>query len=111
MHPMDRRRFLKTSLAFTSMASVGPLVLPPVFAVEQDFKFEPDRPIIPAPTEPSAWPEFRHQLAAWREQKCRDLHYSAELYQREDFHWVPSSFACCFLMLCDETFYNPNTGR
>jgi len=108
---MDRRRFLKTSLAFTSMASAGPLVLRPVFAVEQDFKFEPDKPIIPAPANPSAWPEFRQQLAAWREQKRRDLKYSAALYQREDFHWVPSSFACCLLMLCDETFYNPKTGR
>lgn len=24
--------------------------------------------------------------------------------------WAASSFACCFLMMCDETFYDPRSG-
>jgi formylglycine-generating enzyme required for sulfatase activity len=111
MHPVDRRRFLKTTLAATSMASVGSLALRAAFASEPGLNFEPEKPLIPAPSDPALWPEFRRRLADWREQRRRQLHYSDALYRREDFSWVPGSFACCFLMLCDETFYDHKTGR
>jgi formylglycine-generating enzyme required for sulfatase activity len=111
MHNIHRRYFLKTTVVLGSMASAGSLALRNVFGAEAGFKFEPEIPLIPAPSEPALWPEFRRQLAAWREQKRGALNYSDALYGRKDFEWVPSSFACCFLMLCDERFYDWKTGR
>jgi formylglycine-generating enzyme required for sulfatase activity len=110
MQPIDRRQFLKTSLVVGSVISVGSLVRT-AFSAEPGFKFAPEDPLIPAPSDPAQWPEFRSQLENWREKKRRDLNYSDALYRREDFSWVPSSFACCFLMLNDETFYDPKAGR
>jgi hypothetical protein len=111
MKALRRRRFVKASLVFASIMASGATGLRRVLAAEPDFKFAPEEPIIPAPADPSSWPGFRQRLAAWREQKRRELNYSDVLYRREDFRWVPRSFACCFLMLCDETFYNARTSR
>jgi len=111
MQPLDRREFFKQSLAFASVISFGPLGLRPAGAAQPEFQFEPEKPLILAPTNPALWPQFQQQLAAWREQKRRELNYSDTLYRREDFQWVPASFACCFLMLCDERFYDGSTGR
>jgi formylglycine-generating enzyme required for sulfatase activity len=75
------------------------------------FRFAPEKNIIPAPKDPSLWPAFRDQLTAWRAEQRRGLNYSDALYRRPDFAWVPSSYACYFLMLCDERFYDAKTGR
>jgi len=63
--------------------------------------------IIKAPADPALWPQFREELAAWREQARRELHYSDALYRRADFAWVPGNYACYFLLLGDERFYDP----
>lgn len=67
--------------------------------------------IIPAPDDPAQWPEFRRRLAEWREGARRKLGYNGALYSRNDFQWVPRAFSCCFVMLLDETFYDPRQGR
>jgi formylglycine-generating enzyme required for sulfatase activity len=72
--------------------------------------FKPEQNIIPAPTKPTDWPAFREQLQIWREQTKRRLNYSDALYRKPEFAWAASSFACCFLMVCDETFYDPRSG-
>ena len=53
MYLIHRRHFLKTSLALGSMASLGALTLRQTLAGEQGFQLEPDKPLIPAPAEPS----------------------------------------------------------
>jgi formylglycine-generating enzyme required for sulfatase activity len=68
-------------------------------------------PIIPAPDDPRLWPEYRRALAQWRNEVRERLRYDRSLYLRPDFNWVPASFACCFLMLCDEDFYNRKSHR
>lgn len=110
MNGLNRRQFCKAGLVLGAGLSL-PLAPGSSAAAGPGFAFEPDKPVIPAPKDPALWPEFRRQLAAWRERKRRDLRYSDALYRREDFAWVPSSFACCFLMLCDETFYDARAGR
>jgi formylglycine-generating enzyme required for sulfatase activity len=108
---MNRRQFLHTGIVLSSVAALSPAVLPRLFAQQTDVLFELDRPLIPAPSDPALRPEFRNQLAAWRDRRRRELNYSDALYRRQDFRWVPSSFACCFLMLCDEAFYERESGR
>ena len=103
----SRRRFIQTS------AAVGAGMALPfevVSAVETGLNFEPESPLIPAPRDPAAWPEFRKRLAAWREEKRRNLNYSDALYQRPEFAWVKRCCACCFLMLGDEMFFDPVRG-
>ena len=67
--------------------------------------------VIPAPDDPAQFPAFRGALSAWREAARKQLNYDNSLYGRREFAWVPSSFACCFLMMCDEMFYNHAQGR
>ena len=74
------------------------------------FVFEPNKDIIPAPADPSAWPAFREQLKAWREETKRRLEYRDTLYRQPEFAWAASSFSCCFLMMCDEAFYDARSG-
>ena len=100
----SRRRFIRTGLAVGVSATLPFEILS---AVGDDLKFEPESPLIPAPREPAAWAEFRQRLAAWRAEKRRRLNYSDALYQRPEFAWVNRCFACCFLMLGDQMFYDP----
>jgi len=105
---MNRRRFLTTSLAAASAATLG---LRLGGAESSGVQFKPEENIIPAPKDPTLWPVFREQLAAWRAKQRRELNYSDLLYRRPDFAWVPGSYACCFLMLGDERFYDAAAGR
>ena len=103
----SRRKFIQTSVALGACAAF-PIDI--FSAVETELKWEPESPLFPTPREPSAWPEFRKRLAAWRAEKRRSLNYSDALYQRPEFAWVKRCFSCCFLMLCDEMFYAPVRG-
>lgn len=67
--------------------------------------------LIPAPSDPAQWADWRASLASWREDAKARLRYDDRLYRRPDFSWITSCFSCCFLMLCDETFYNHKRGR
>lgn len=67
--------------------------------------------VIPAPDESSQWAKYRAALKRWRDDQRKRLAYSGSLYSRRDFAWVPSTFACCFLMMCDEMFYSHERGR
>jgi formylglycine-generating enzyme required for sulfatase activity len=68
-------------------------------------------PLIPAPDDPSHWRAYRLTLARWRQEAKKQAGYDDSLYGRPDFAWVTSSFACCFLMMCDEMFYNHREAR
>ena len=81
---------------------------------EQDtaaFKFEPEKNLIPAPADPAAWPAFREALGKWRDETRSRLRYDDALYRRPEFAWSTANFSCCFLMLCDQTFYDAAAGR
>jgi formylglycine-generating enzyme required for sulfatase activity len=67
--------------------------------------------VLAAPKDPKDWPAFRKALADWREATRAQLKYDDALYRRPDFAWVPSCFSCYFLMMNDELFYDPKTGR
>jgi len=69
------------------------------------------RNLIWAPEKPADWPAFREALLKWRDATRKSLHYDDMLYRRPDFAWVPSCFSCCFLMMCDEEFYNPQSNE
>ena len=108
MHAMNRRHFLATSLTAASAVSLG-LHLDAEEAA--GYPFDPTTDIIKAPNDSALWPEFRKQLATWRAKKRGELNYSDALYLRADFAWVPGSYACYFLMLNDERFYDAANGR
>ncbi len=105
---MKRREFLATGLAAVCAARLG---TPLCGAEAPAFVFEPDKDIIPAPKDPQLWAEFRRRLGEWRQAKRAELHYSGALYEQADFSWAPANFACCFLMLGDERFYDADAGR
>jgi formylglycine-generating enzyme required for sulfatase activity len=107
---LSRRSFLHRSITVAATVAVW-RGLPLLAAVEsKPWAFKPDENIIPAPGNPADWPAFREQLQACREQTKRRLNYSDALYGKPEFAWAASSFACCFLMMCDETFYDPRSG-
>lgn len=101
---MHRRQFIATS-AITAL-------WPTIASAQGTYLIQDsEKPLIAAPDDPAQWPAFRAALARWREETMKRLHYDDSLYRRPDFAWVPSSYACCFLMLCDEMFYDHKHDR
>jgi len=68
-------------------------------------------PIMPAPSDPGRWPAWRRWLADWRHHTRRKLAYDDWLYERDAFRWAASCYTCCFAMMCDLAFYDPEAGR
>ena len=75
------------------------------------FKLDSSRNIIPAPDDPAQWPAYRAALAAWRAETRARLGYSDALYRRKEFAWAAANYACGFVMMYDETFYDHRTRR
>lgn len=67
--------------------------------------------MLPAPDDPRQWPAFREALDAWRLEAKAEIGYDGSLYARRDLRWAASCFSCCFLMACDEAFYDPAGAR
>jgi formylglycine-generating enzyme required for sulfatase activity len=81
-------------------------------SVQEDrLRFQPEKNIIPAPVDPALWPAFRQRLTLWRDETRRRLNYVDTLYHRPEFAWAASSYCCCFLIMCDEAFYDRRTRR
>ena len=108
--PLSRRRFLQFVGSAAAVVGGTPSRLSAAEAAANAGLPDPVPDLIPAPKQPREWPEFRRQLAAWREARQRELNYSDALYRRADFAWVPANFACAFLMLNDALFYDPDAG-
>ena len=104
MNSISRRQFIVQSTAAITGVAAHPL------GSTVPFVIDPQKEIILAPKDPGLWPDFRKQLSQWRSEKCEEMHYSDLLYQKAEFRWVSSCFSCCFLMLCDETFYDHTLG-
>ncbi len=107
---LSRRSFLQRSITGAATFAVGRGLPVLAAAGSKPWEFKPDQHTIPAPANPADWPAFREQLQSWREQTKQRLSYSDALYRKPEFAWAASSFACCFLMMCDETFYDPRSG-
>ncbi len=113
---LPRRQFLKFSAELGSLLWLadGPLLAaasgaePSLVPTGRD-GLPPD--LIPAPNDPAQWPAWREQLTQWRTQARAALRYDDALYSKPEFAWVQHSFACCFVMLCDEAFYDAKRGR
>lgn len=67
--------------------------------------------LIHAPADPAQWAAWRQQLHRWRAAMRQALAYHDALYQRPEFAWVKTHFACAFVMMCDLAFYDPDQGR
>jgi len=120
MKKLPRRQFIRSLAAAGAAASLNRVR---VFAANPSqnpdkgigsgtgaIEIRPDD-IIPAPSDPAKWVAFRDALVKWRKTAKSGLAYSDALYHRQDFAWVPSCYCCCFVMMCDEAFYNPKRGR
>lgn len=113
---ISRRRFLTAATTATGTLLLAvPVPLhsaeapsPALLGKPGQDGFPPD--VIPAPSDPAQWPAWREALKRWRGEARAKLNYSDALYQRKDFAWVPSCFACGFLMVCDETFFDRRLG-
>jgi formylglycine-generating enzyme required for sulfatase activity len=105
---LSRRRFLRASAVLVPAVGFWPIgALGEKEAGEFDFSGN----VIPAPNDPAQWPAFRAALDRWRKDTKARLHYSDALYRKKEFVWAASNYSCCFLMLCDEAFYDPKTAR
>jgi formylglycine-generating enzyme required for sulfatase activity len=104
----NRRRFLQQTAVLLPLMSAWPLR---ARQGSPSFKFDPSQNIIPAPDDPAQWPAFRDALAQWRAETRARLNYSDALYRRREFAWAAANYSCCFLMVCDETFYDWKAGR
>lgn len=116
---MKRRNFLVRSAAALASTAIIPSQLRAAYAIADSdltnaiapFSIDPTKDIIPAPDDPALWPAFREQLAQWRDATREILKYDDSLYRKPEFDWAAKSYACCFLMMCDEAFYDHKTGR
>jgi len=107
---LPRRDFIKGILTAGSLTVLAPRRCRAAAGAD-DVPFDPERKIIAAPADPAQWPEFRRRLDEWRKAKRRAMNYTGSLYRRSDLAWTSSCFSCCFLMMCDETFYDWRMGR
>ena len=107
MSKINRRRFIQRSVIAT--VGIGQAVSLTARADETEAGLKIDN-IIHAPHDPDSWPAWRQQLKEWRDQRRTELQYDDSYYRREEFAWATSNFACCFAMMCDLTFYDPEAG-
>ncbi len=105
---LDRRRFLGRIAAVGGAGVLAPRL---GWLSALPARYDPRPDLIPAPEDPADWPAFREGLAVWRRQAREALQYQDHLYRRPEFAWAARCFSCCFLMVCDETFHDPGTGR
>jgi formylglycine-generating enzyme required for sulfatase activity len=104
----NRRRFLQQTAALLPLLSAWPVR---ARQAAPAFRFDPSQNIIPAPDDPAQWPEFCDALAQWRAATSARLYHNDALYRRKEFAWASANYCCCFLMVCDETFYDWRAGR
>ena len=104
----SRRRFLQQTAILLPLLSAWPAR---ASQAAPAFKLDPSLNLIPAPDDPAQWPGFRDALARWRAETKARLNYSDALYRRKEFAWAAANYSCCFLMVCDETFYDWRAGR
>jgi formylglycine-generating enzyme required for sulfatase activity len=105
----SRRDFLKTAAAWGAVSALNGQSRGARAAEGPSLDFAQN--VLQPPDDPAQWPAFRAALAKWRVETKARLNYDDALYRRKDFSWSASNYCCCFLMMCDETFYDRRAGR
>ena len=105
---IHRRRFLQTGAALLPLLSGWRLS---ARGATHDLGLDASGNVFLAPDAPDQWPAFRAALAKWRTDTKTRLSYKDDLYRRKGFVWSASNYSCCFLMVCDERFWNWRAGR
>jgi formylglycine-generating enzyme required for sulfatase activity len=105
---IDRRDFVALALG-AGAQSLLPRRL--TSSITKQYDADLAMPLIPAPSGPRERAAFREVLATWRVDTRASLHYDDAMYRRDEFAWVTRNFACCFLMIWDETIYSPSLGK
>ena len=105
---IHRRRFLQTGAALLPLLDGWRLCAGPA---SQDLSLDASGNVFLAPDDPQQWPAFRAALAKWRAETKTRLNYKDDLYRRKEFAWSASNYSCCFLMTCDERFWDWRAGR
>jgi len=101
---IDRREILAMASGLVLRA-----VLPPGRAAAGEIEVQnPLKPLVTAPSDPAERARLREALTQWRRDLRTKLHYDGATYGRSEFAWVPTTYACCFLMIWDETIYDPD---
>ncbi|HBO42968.1 MAG TPA: hypothetical protein DD670_03345, partial [Planctomycetaceae bacterium] len=106
-HMINRRRFLHASLASTAGIAIGVPFAARAQSAARNLRIDN---VIAAPASPDDWPGWRRELAQWRIETQNDLKYDDAFYKRDEFRWAAANFACCFAMMCDPTFYDPEAA-
>lgn len=105
---VPRRRFLATTAALWPAWHV---LVKKAAAAAPPLAMDGSGNVFLAPNAPAQWPAFRTALAEWRAETRARLSYSDALYRRPDFAWSAKNYACGFLMMCDQAFYDSRAGR
>ena len=105
---MTRRRFLQAGAALLPLLGRGQLWAE---RAAPGFRLDDSGNVFLTPDDPEQWAAFRAALAQWRAETRAQLNYKDDLYRRADFSWSASNYSCCFLMVCDETFWDHRAGR
>jgi hypothetical protein len=106
---MRRRQFLQ--LGSTLLLPLACDWTIPAVGADAAFSLDVSGGIISAPSDAAQWPAYRAALDKWRDETRATLQYNDALYRRPEFAWSASNYACCFLMMCDETLYDFRSGR
>ena len=67
--------------------------------------------IIYPPDDPSERDTWREQLHQWRAVTRALMQYDDAIYRQPEYAWAQKVFALGLLMMWDEQFYDPKTGR
>lgn len=62
--------------------------------------------LIPAPTESTAWDQWRQALHDWRRSTRHLLNYDSSTYRSPHFAWIPHTFNLALVMMSDLLFYD-----
>jgi hypothetical protein len=108
---VTRREVLASGVSFGILAGAKPLLALCTAKLCRDDKPDFDAPLIHAPNDPAGWPAFREELTRWRAEERKRVGYDDALYRKPEFAWTQTCFACGFVMLFDETFYDRRDGR
>ena len=103
-----RRQFLQLGATVLPLAGEWRIL---AVGAASSFSLAASGGIIPAPNDAAQWPDYRVALAEWREETRARLQYNDVLYRCPESAWSASNYACCFLMMCDETFYDCRGSR
>ncbi len=115
MKPKSRRQFLKNSFTVGTASFISIESLESMISGKSLFhglfeSQEKDK-LISAPENPSEWPAWREELTQWRKAKKQELNYDGSSYRSEAFKWVASNYSCCFIMMCDEEFFDSGSNQ